>query len=213
MAPKAKTKAMQKRAPAFGATQPKRLKLTPAQARLKELYDKAWQNADGKGKQILTEVAALGYYPIDRPLGPTVERFLSCRLERIVGDASPHLSSYLDALCAVPRPVCQLPYESSYDGKQLNRTTDEMFIAETLIQDLKSFAAQHKRMPRESEVRVKSIGWKRKKLHLTQVVMTRKGMTLATQMTSPMEILIPQLDLDLHLTQVLMTKKVMTLAT
>ena len=161
MAPKAKTKAMQKRAPAFGATQPKRLKLTPAQARLKELYDKAWQNADGKGKQILTEVAALGYYPINRPLGPTVERFLSLRLERIVGDASPHLSSHLDALSAVPHPVRKLPYEYSYDGKQLNRTTDEMFIAEVLIQDLKSFVAQHKRMPRESEVRVKSIGRKK----------------------------------------------------
>ena len=36
-----------------------------------------------------------------------------------------------------------------------------MFIAEALIQDLKSFVAQHKRMPRESEVRVKSIGRKK----------------------------------------------------
>ena len=74
-------------------------------------------------------------------------------MKRIDEDACPHMSSYLNALRPYPNP-------NHTSNSSCEQQPQQKLLAEAVIQELKSFVEQHKRMPKELKVRVEPVGQK-----------------------------------------------------
>ena len=100
---------------------------------LDDLYDEAWQKATASDKGFLTELKALGHYPMETKSLSAAEKKLArqtraCR--KRTKDRDPRLIAYFDAL------------------KKHSANTRAEEEAEKIIQEMCAFVKQHRRMPR-----------------------------------------------------------------